>query len=806
MRKSLMSLRLATVLAAAFSCQPAAAQEYADYRYILTTTPGIPALSQPQGIAVGRFSGRIFVADTGRHVIRDVIPRRSTAIYAGTLDSAGSLDGPVTQALFNNPIGLAFDETTDTLYVADTGNHTVRKIHAGVVTTLAGLAGAAGSADGTGSAARFNAPRGISVVRDITGLVAILVADTGNHTIRRIAEDGTVTTLAGLAGVPGSADGSGSSARFNRPWGIAGGLVTDSGNHTIRLVQLDGTVTTRSGLAGVAGSANGVGSAARFNTPTGITCCAEGASYVTDTGNHTIRLVGFGGDVYTIGGSPGSPGFNESGPGGARFRSPMAIAMDEGWDIFLADTGNSAIVSGVVGGGGRAPDSLEDPSGQSVPLGGSAIFNCLGGGRPLGTVEWEQSLDGITWERLTDDEPYSGARSRTLTVAAIYAVHQRRFRCVVANAYGTATSGPAGLAILGAMIPGPVKFAATRMAAGSPLVAVTPPQAVNLRWGGATPSWTVTTNQSWLRVTGGSGLGDGVFTLAVDPVNEPASTGTFSAELLVSASDASRSFVLPVTLTVMLTSTSAPAFGVIDTPTDNVTGLDGAIPITGWALDDIAVSRVEIWRDRVAGEPTPVTVGGPGNGKIFIANATFVPGVRPDVERLFSGTPLASNGGWGYMLLTHGLYNQGNGTYRLYAFAYDVDGHVTTLGVRTISVDNAHATRPFGTIDIPSYGGTVSGVVQGFGWALTPGFCTIQNPDVQMSVDSGPLTPVSYGDPRSDVAGLFSGYSNASAAGAHFLLDTTQLSNGLHTISFVVTDTCGRSAGLGSRFFTVDHK
>jgi hypothetical protein len=182
-----------------------------------------------------------------------------------------------------------------------------------------------------------------------------------------------------------------------------------------------------------------------------------------------------------------------------------------------------------------------------------------------------------------------------------------------------------------------------------------------------------------------------------------------------------------------------------------------------------------------------------------------VPGARPDIVTLY-GTQYGDAGraSWGYMLLTQGLWNQGNGTFKLYAFGFDRTGAFSTLGTKTITIDNANATKPFGSIDTPSYGGTASGVVTNFGWALTPGAtCTITNSNVQVSVDSGPLTPVVYGDVRPDVAAAFPGYTNAPAAGAHYTLDTTTLTNGMHTIGWIVTDSCGRADGIGSRFFTV---
>ncbi|MGZ7039623.1 MAG: NHL repeat-containing protein, partial [Thermoanaerobaculia bacterium] len=188
------------------------------------------------------------------------------------------------------------------LFVADTGNHTIRRIGFGysgegcpqtsVVDTLAGMAGVAGSADGKGSAARFNSPRGIATAPD----GSLIVADSGNHTIRRIDANGTVTTIAGVAGVAGSDDGPARTAHLNTPSGIdvnARGeiFVSDTSNHVIRMITTDGQLVTIAGLAGVAAHADGVGSAARFSGPVGIRVLENGTIIVADTSNYVIRLL-----------------------------------------------------------------------------------------------------------------------------------------------------------------------------------------------------------------------------------------------------------------------------------------------------------------------------------------------------------------------------------------------------------------------------------------------------------------------------------------------------------------------------------
>src|SRR5262245_57161709 len=182
-----------------------------------------------------------------------------------------SPDTPGGAARCNIINRIAVDNAAN-LYVADVFNHAIRKVTPnGVVTTLAGSPGNPGSADGTVSNARFAYPAKVAV--DSAGNV--YVSDDGNSTIRKVTPDGVVTTLAGLAGNPGSADGTNSDARFNTPDGVAvdnaGNVyVAELSNHTIRKltpVSTNWVVTTIAGLAGRTGSANGTNSAARFNNP-----------------------------------------------------------------------------------------------------------------------------------------------------------------------------------------------------------------------------------------------------------------------------------------------------------------------------------------------------------------------------------------------------------------------------------------------------------------------------------------------------------------------------------------------------------
>jgi hypothetical protein len=245
---------------------------------------------------------------------------------------------------------------------------------------------------------------------------------------------------------------------------------------------------------------------------------------------------------------------------------------------------------------------------------------------------------------------------------------------------------------------------------------------------------------------------------------------------------------------------TAGLFGTMDTPVEGTQGVVGAIPVTGWALDDIEVGRVEIWRDRVGSEP----VG--ANGHVYIGVATFVSGARPDVEGAYPGVPWGYRAGWGYQLLTNMLPNGGNGAYRLYAYAYDVDGHQTLLGSKGIGVANATATKPFGSIDTPGQGATVSGSgYVNFGWVVTPqpGAIAVDGSTITVYIDGQPMGRPVYNNYRSDIATLFPGLANSNGAVGYYVIDTTALANGMHTIAWGVTDNLGRAEGIGSRYFWV---
>lgn len=292
---------------------------------------------------------------------------------SGQVGISGFADGPGAKAQFRSPNSVAVDGVGN-IYVADTGNNVIRKIATnGVVSTLSGVAGEHGSADGTGSAARFWTPFGIAV----DGAGNVYVADTGNNTIRKITPDGTVSTLAGLAAHPGSEDGIGANARFRNPWSVAvdnlGNVYTaDMSNDTIRKITPAGSVTTLAGQPGKSGSSDGIGSEVLFNHPFAVAVDRLYNVYVSDSANNTIRMILSGGAVTTVAGSSGETGNSDGVWHNARFTNPQALAVDFAGNIYVADTGNNLIRKISAG----KVTTLAIPAGANVQLnnpGGVAV-------------------------------------------------------------------------------------------------------------------------------------------------------------------------------------------------------------------------------------------------------------------------------------------------------------------------------------------------------------------------------------------------------------------------------------------------
>lgn len=302
-------------------------------------TPG--TFSEPRGVALDA-SGNIWMSDYGAHTLVKVSAAGVVSKIAGTSFSPGTADGTAT-ALFYSPSGMAFDSSNNVV-LADTGNHTIRKVTvAGAVTTLAGLAGRSSSVDGQGTSARFEEPYSIA-----TDGTYVFLADHSDHSIRKISADGTVTTLAGKAGSYGSTDGTGASARFFVPSGIAVDsagtvVVADTNNSVIRKISPAGVVTTLAGTAKSKGTSDGVGAAARFAAPAGVAVDRSGNVYVADSEASTVRKITPSGVVTTLAGGAYANGFVNGSGTAARFNVPSDLALDSDGNILVLDRNNHAV-------------------------------------------------------------------------------------------------------------------------------------------------------------------------------------------------------------------------------------------------------------------------------------------------------------------------------------------------------------------------------------------------------------------------------------------------------------------------------
>lgn len=292
----------------------------------------------PEGVAVDS-AGNVYVADMMNNTIRKITPAAVVTTLAGTAGQSGSADGMGAAARFNKPSRLTVDSGGN-IYVADWGNQLIRKITpAGLVTTIAGRAATSyGAADGVGAAAQFSQPSGVAV----DGNGQVYVADTGNATIRKVAPDGTVTTLAGTAGTSGAQDGTGAAAKFNMPGSVAvdgqGNVyVADTSNQTIRKITPAGVVTTFAGSPGLTGGNDGIGGAARFWSPSGVATDAAGNVYVADQANGTIRKITPDGTVTTLAGAAGQRSYADGVGAAARFMNPLAVAVDGAGNVYVAD-------------------------------------------------------------------------------------------------------------------------------------------------------------------------------------------------------------------------------------------------------------------------------------------------------------------------------------------------------------------------------------------------------------------------------------------------------------------------------------
>jgi len=421
----------------------------------------------------------------------------------------------------------------------------------------------------------------------------------------------------------------------------------------------------------------------------------------------------------------------------------------------------------------------------------------------------------------------SGSQTASLTITN--ATTSMSVRLVASANGGSVTSQTATLvptSVTFSASPSSLAFVGRRTAGGFELpvrqtvaISVTSTSAITAYWSvTSAPAW-ITTTRTFLS----GGWPTGVVEVGVASGYDFGNATSLSGTITIAGTATTGFGSVPVSATVAVMITIAPEspnslpFGNLDTPASGTSGLAGAVAVTGWALDDIGVSRVEIWRDcleaidrsRGACRATP-------NGDtdaVYVGVALFVSGARPDVAAQFSQYPQANRSGWGLMVLTNmlphvpnGVAVGGQGTFQVSAYAIDTAGSASLLGRSLVTVDNDNSQLPFGAIDAPASGGVLLGNQIFSGWGIGARNRCLAS--YRMYVDGVAITSsnglnVALRTPRSDVDALFPTVCPSEQKGLAFYLTGLAIPNGRHTVSFEATDTLGNTGSFGSRFFDV---
>ena len=751
---------------------------------------GGPATSAALGLSMSvngmalDAGGNLYFVDPLNNRVRKISSTGTMSTVAGNGTAGYNGDGiSATAAQLNVPTAVAVD-VAGNIYIADSGNHKIRKVTSGTISTIAGSSLGFTGDGGPASNATLNNPQSVAVASNGN----IYIADTSNHAIREIS-NGNIQTLAS----PSCSQ----SAFSAGPVAVAvdnasGAVYSVQDNCVAKIMGSSVQIVAGGAVPGFAGD-NSLATGALLFTPTGVTVDGAGNVYVADSLNLRIRKIA-GSTITTVAGNgqnlvvpPQSPlatipqgTFSGDGLAAtdASLGRPTGVVADPAGNFYIADGGNFRIrVVSSTGSLIAVTVTTAPVTGLPILVDGTSYvspqtFKWLPGSPHTLTVDSVISrlpaaqYSFVNWSN-------SGSRSQTIfasmntTYAATFNVKYPLSASPASLLFGTG----------GALISGP--------------------QQIGIEVG-PNVAWTASASQSNISVLPPFGMGPG--TLQVSAVPGPSGTITISAPGALNTS-----LVINVTIT---NSGSALPFGSFDTPLDGTSGISGSIPVTGWALDNIEITNVDIWREPLANGAAQA------NGLVFIGGAVLVKGARPDVAATFPNLPFSDRAGWGYLLLTNQLPSNagagglGNGTYKLHAMAHNKAGIAFDLGTKTITVDNAHATKPFGAIDTPAQGATISGSAYvNFGWALTqnPFSIPIDGSTITVMIDGHPVGHPTYNKFRSDIATLFPGFANTNGAVGFFYLDTTQLSNGLHTISWVVFDNAGRNDGIGSRYFTVQN-
>ncbi|MBK8477075.1 MAG: SMP-30/gluconolactonase/LRE family protein [Opitutaceae bacterium] len=391
----------------------------------------------PRAIATDA-NGNAYVADTLNSTIRQITSTGVVTTFAGFAGTTGTTDGAAASARFNQPEGILATSDGAIVYVADTLNHTIRKISGGTVTTLAGEPGVQGDSNGTGVAAHFRHPQGLAFDRDGN----LIVADTFNNLIRRVTPAGVVTTVVGSStiwGVGGN-DGSGLQVQFEHPTAVAVNstgdiFVADGGNATIRKVTAGGAVTTVFGTKGNFWTADGSGADARFRRPTALAFDTAGNLLVADPDAETVRLITPAGVSLTVAGVGDSAGSMAGAGPVARLAAPQGVAVASDGTILIADTGNHIIRRGVVT-WGTPPTITQQPTGLNGPPKALQIKVTSVSG-PV-RYRWQIQPRWGQWTDLTNDGTFAGVNTDTLSFpGGTSALNESQVRCVLDNGFST---------------------------------------------------------------------------------------------------------------------------------------------------------------------------------------------------------------------------------------------------------------------------------------------------------------------------------------------------------------------------------
>jgi len=304
-------------------------------------------LNRPYGIALDS-SGSLYFSDYNNHRVRKISTDGKISTVAGAGAGYRGDNGPAVSAQLNCPREVAVD-AAGSVYITDAANHRVRVITTdGKINTVAGTGTAGFSGDGGPAAkAQLNYPLGVAV--DSTG--TLYVSDHGNHRVRKISADGKISTVAGtgVAGFKGD-DGPAASAQLNGPYALAVNdadllFITDGNNHRVRKVAADGSISTVAGkgTAGFSGD-GGPATSAQLNLPLGVVVDSAGTLYISDYNNHRVRKVAPDGGITTLAGK-GTAGFGgDGGPAtAAQLNNPFGLAVDCVDTLYIADHLNNRV-------------------------------------------------------------------------------------------------------------------------------------------------------------------------------------------------------------------------------------------------------------------------------------------------------------------------------------------------------------------------------------------------------------------------------------------------------------------------------